>query len=113
MSLNALTATHATRYTRHIEMFNLGECTAMLKIIEGSGQPKKERSLYSAARAVRDAMKRGCLPGANVSIGHVPGKVIGYNLSAHGLFPGNHYPLLVSTQFGITKASLSELSEIA
>jgi hypothetical protein len=39
----------------------------------------------------------------------VCGSVIGYNIASSGRFGGASYPLLVETEFGIAKCSMTEV----
>lgn len=61
-------------------------------------------------RSIHRAIDAGFRIGRRVRIGRVPGAVIGYNISNAGRFGGATYPLLVETEFGITKCSMLELS---
>ena len=60
-------------------------------------------------KALLDVQRKGFIPGAAVLLGAVSGTVIGYNVAQHSEFPGIRYPLLVSTPFGVIKASPSEV----
>ena len=48
--------------------------------------------------------------GRPVRLARVPGSVIGYNISNFGRFSGASYPLLVETEYGVTKCSMREVS---
>jgi hypothetical protein len=48
--------------------------------------------------------------GCGVTIGAVPGIVIGYNIARHGAFPGARFPLLIETDFGAGKFALDEVA---
>ena len=61
------------------------------------------------SRLVRAALRRGLTIGCAVTIGVVPGTVIGYNIARQGAFPGDRYPLLVATELGTTKCCLDEV----
>lgn len=59
--------------------------------------------------AVHAAICNGYLVGRSVSIGNVPGVIVGYNIGRFGRFSGNAYPLLVRTALGVTKCTTDEL----
>ena len=61
---------------------------------------------------VRAAVRRGLTIGCVVTIGAVPGIVIGYNIARHGAFPGARFPLLIETDFGAGKFALDEVARI-
>lgn len=61
-------------------------------------------------RSINRAIDAGYRVSRKVRIGRVPGSVIGYNISHFGRFSGASYPLLVETEFGITKCSVQEVS---
>lgn len=82
-----------------------------LEVLKGGACAVSRNPLGSAAMAIKEAVRKGCLVGSRVCIGNVQGQIIGYNLSGEGRYPGNRYPVLVSTAFGVTKASLAELSD--
>ena len=56
------------------------------------------------------AIDAGYRIGRHVRLGRVPGSVIGYNISNFGRFSGASYPLLVETEYGVTKCSMREVS---
>ncbi|MCK6410008.1 hypothetical protein [Thauera sp.] len=85
--------------------------TRSLTVFEGRRDARTARTaLDTAARAIRHAIDAGFRIGRRVRIGRVPGNVIGYNISNSGRFGGAAYPLLVETEFGITKCSMLEVS---
>lgn len=59
--------------------------------------------------AILEARHKGFLIGRLVHIGHVSGTIIGYNISGSGRFRGNEFPLVVATDYGIAKFSLTEI----
>lgn len=61
-------------------------------------------------QAIGAAIASGFLCGREVSIGRVPGVIIGYNIVRHGRFAGHRYPLLVRTALGVTKCAPGELT---
>ena len=65
------------------------------------------------SRLVRAALRRGLTIGCAVTIGVVPGTVIGYNIARQGAFPGDRYPLLVATELGTAKCCLDEVRPLA
>ncbi|MFN3986791.1 MAG: hypothetical protein ACK4KV_14950 [Rhodocyclaceae bacterium] len=62
-------------------------------------------------QAINRAIRAGYRVGRRVRIGHVPGRIIGYNIGQLGRFRGSAYPLVVRTEFGIAKCSLRELEQ--
>ena len=60
--------------------------------------------------AVTHAIRTGYRVGQPVRIGRVAGRVVGYNIGAHGLFRGARYPVLVETELGFIKCSEQELA---
>ena len=59
---------------------------------------------------IRTALRRGLTIGCAVTIGIVPGTIIGYNIARQGAYPGERYPLLVATGLGTAKCCLDEVS---
>jgi len=62
------------------------------------------------ARAIRRAIRSGRGIGCAVTIGSVPGTVVGYNIARRGDFPGERFPLVIQTELGAGKFSLEEVS---
>ena len=61
---------------------------------------------------IRAAVRRGLTIGCVVTVGAIPGIVIGYNIARHGAFPGDRFPLLIETDFGAGKFALDEVVRI-
>ncbi|HNQ75902.1 MAG TPA: hypothetical protein PKM39_04610 [Pseudothauera hydrothermalis] len=61
-------------------------------------------------QAVHAAIQAGYRIGKRVRIGHVAGRVVGYNIGVYGRYSGASYPLLVKTAFGVAKCSLREVA---
>ncbi len=62
-----------------------------------------------AGLAISQAIHSGYRIGRKVRIGHVPGRIIGYNIGNFGRYRGASYPLVVKTEYGIAKCSLREV----
>lgn len=60
--------------------------------------------------SIHAAIHAGFAIGCDVHLGQVTGQVVGYNIGGYGRYTGVHYPLLVRTEFGLAKCSLSEVS---
>ncbi len=77
-----------------------------------AGQPARQQTQAQGAllrQAIHAAIAGGYLAGREVSIGRVPGVIIGYNIVRRGRFAGHRYPLLVRTALGVTKCAPAEL----
>jgi hypothetical protein len=61
------------------------------------------------AGLIHAALRRGLTIGCAVTIGMVPGTIIGYNIARQGAYPGERYPLLVATDLGTAKCCLDEV----
>ena len=79
-------------------------------VIEGSGDRTGQRLADGAGLAVRLAQEAGYRIGCLVHLGHVPGRVVGYNIARQGAYYGMLFPLLVETTFGTVKCSLAEVT---
>lgn len=64
----------------------------------------------TVGQSIHRAIDAGYRIGRHVRLGRVPGSVIGYNISNFGRFSGASYPLLVETEYGVTKCSMREVS---
>lgn len=77
-----------------------------------AGQPARQQTLAHGIllrKALHAAIASGYLSGRQVSIGRVPGVIIGYNIVRRGRFAGHRYPLLVRTALGVAKCAPAEL----
>lgn len=80
-------------------------------VIQGSGAGSGQRLNDEGARlAVRSAQQAGYRIGCAVHLGQVAGRVVGYNIARCGAYFGMFFPLLVETDLGIVKCSLTEVS---
>lgn len=79
-------------------------------VIQGSGAGSGQRLNGGARFAVRTAQEAGFHIGCAVHLGQVPGRIVGYNIARSGIYFGDFFPLLVETELGIAKCSLSEVS---
>ncbi|HQZ02282.1 MAG TPA: hypothetical protein PL024_08195 [Thauera sp.] len=85
--------------------------TQPLTVVEGSRRTSRPPTFkHSIERSVIRAIDAGYRIGQHVWIGHVAGRIVGYNIARYGRFRGERYPLLVKTEFGITKCSLNEVA---
>jgi len=85
--------------------------TPSLTVVEGSRRtPRSPIFQDTIERAVIRAIDAGYRIGQRVWIGHVAGRVVGYNIGHFGRFCGERYPLLVKTEFGVAKCSLNEVA---
>lgn len=75
-----------------------------------AAEPQPDRWRSSALDAVHNAIHAGFAIGSPVHLGHVAGRIVGYNIGAFGRYTGAGFPLLVRTEFGIAKCSVSELT---
>lgn len=71
--------------------------------------PPRRNWRASAYAAIDQAIRAGFTIGSAVRLGHVAGHVVGYNIGAYGSYTGTGYPLLVRTEYGVAKCSLSEV----
>lgn len=86
-------------------------CAHPLTVVKGSGPPshdpaRPDRVEAAVCRAIDAGYRVGCA----VLLGHVAGRVVGYNIGHYGRFSGARYPLLVKTRFGVAKCSLQEVA---
>lgn len=79
-------------------------------VIEGSGSGSRQGLAGGAGLAVRLAQEAGYRIGCLVHLGHVPGRVVGYNIARRGAYYGMLFPLLVETNLGTVKCSLAEVT---
>ncbi|HRP23282.1 MAG TPA: hypothetical protein PLF79_01185 [Thauera sp.] len=85
--------------------------TQSLSVIEGKRSENSPHPWHGGVElAVNRAIRAGYRVGRRVWIGHVAGYVVGYNIGSFGRFSGASYPLLVRTEFGVTKCSLNEVA---
>ncbi len=88
--------------------------TPRLDLVQGH---RKENVGQGWRRAVETvihaAIDAGFRIGQQVRIGRVRGSIVGYNIGATGRYSGDRYPLLVDTEFGVTKCSLHEVTACA
>ena len=85
--------------------------TQPLIVVEGSRRtPKPATRSDIIKRSVKRAIDAGYGIGQRVRIGHIAGHVVGYNIAHYGRVRGTLYPLLVKTEYGVTKCSLHELA---
>ena len=85
--------------------------TQPLSVIEGKRSENSPPPWHGGVElAVNRAIRAGYRVGRRVWIGHVAGCVVGYNIGSFGRFSGARYPLLVRTEFGVTKCSLKEVA---
>ncbi|MFT3757769.1 hypothetical protein [Thauera sp.] len=86
-------------------------CAHPLTVVEGSGRhPHAPICPDGVEIAVNRAIGAGYRVGCKVRLGHVAGRIVGYNIGHYGRFSGARYPLLVKTQFGVAKCSLQEVA---
>lgn len=86
-------------------------CSQRLKVVEGSRrQPHHPASPDGVEVAISHAIHAGYCVGRDVLVGHVAGRVVGYNIGHYGSFNGERYPLLVKTEFGVAKCGLNEVA---
>ncbi len=82
-----------------------------LVLVEGARRDEAPHRWHGTVElAVTRAIDAGFHVGRQVRIGSIPGSVVGYNIAHFGRFAGASYPVLVQTEFGVTKCSLSELA---
>ncbi len=82
------------------------------KVVNGDntcGLKKHSRGRTAVLQSVRQAIRSGFEIGRNVRVGCVAGRIVGYNIARCGSYVGDHYPLLVRTDFGVAKCRLSEV----
>ena len=85
--------------------------TRSLVVVEGTCPQSRTRSQRDpVGGSIHRAIDAGFRIGRRVRIGRVPGSVIGYNIANSGRFGGAAYPLLVETEYGVTKCSMREVS---
>lgn len=83
------------------------------KVVNGDntcGLKAHTRGRAAVLRSVQQAIQAGFEIGRSVRLGQVEGHVVGYNIARCGSYVGDHYPLLVRTDFGIAKCRLSEVA---
>jgi len=79
--------------------------------VEGSGRhPHDPIRPDGVEIAVNRAIDAGYCVGREVLLGHIAGRIVGYNIGHYGRFSGARYPLLVKTRFGVAKCSLQEVA---
>ncbi len=82
-----------------------------LIVVEGSRRSPRTATRFDIIkRSVNRAIDAGYLIGQRVQIGHISGQVVGYNIGHYGRFCGTLYPLLVRTEYGVTKCRLCEVA---
>ena len=82
-----------------------------LIVVEGSRRSPRPATRFDIIkRSVNRAIDAGYLIGQRVQIGHISGQVVGYNIGHYGRFCGTLYPLLVRTEYGVTKCRLCEVA---
>lgn len=82
-----------------------------LIVVEGSRRSPRTATRFDIIkRSVNRAIDAGYLIGQRVQIGHVSGQIVGYNIGHYGRFCGTLYPLLVRTEYGVTKCRLCEVA---
>lgn len=82
-----------------------------LIVVEGSRRSPRTATRFDIIkRSVNRAIDAGYLIGQRVQIGHISGQVVGYNIGHYGRFCGTLYPLLVRTEYGVTKCRLCEVT---
>lgn len=79
-------------------------------VIEGERPRRRQRRSPAIAEAVRSARRAGFVVGAEVLLGSIRGRVIGYNAAGLGIYHGSLFPLLVATEYGLAKCATDELS---
>lgn len=82
------------------------------KVVNGNstwGLKTHSRGRKAVLQSIRQAIQAGFEIGRNVRVGCVAGSIIGYNIARCGSYVGDHYPLLVRTDFGVAKCRLSEV----
>lgn len=85
--------------------------TQPLIVVEGSRRSPRTATRFDIIkRSVNRAIDAGYLIGQRVQIGHISGQVVGYNIGHYGRFCGTLYPLLVRTEYGVTKCRLCEVA---
>lgn len=82
----------------------------ILCLIEGNdSRPTSRREAAACAKStVHLAIAKGYVVGKRVLIGNVQGTVIGYNIANGGEYPSGSYPLVVATDYGVSKCTLAE-----
>ena len=82
-----------------------------LIVVEGARRSPRTATRFDIIkRSVNRAIDAGYLIGQRVQIGHISGQVVGYNIGHYGRFCGTLYPLLVRTEYGVTKCRLCEVA---
>ena len=85
--------------------------TQPLLVVEGLRRTPRAATRYDIVkRSINRAIEAGYGIGQSVHIGHIAGHVVGYNIAHHGRFCGSLYPLLVRTEYGVTKCRLCEVA---
>lgn len=85
--------------------------TTQLFLVEGTRRSQAPHRWHgSVEQAVIRAIQAGFRIGRRVRLGRIEGSVVGYNIGHFGRFDGASYPLLIQTEFGLTKCSLRELA---
>ena len=85
--------------------------TQPLIVVEGSRRSPRPAARFDIIkRSVNRAIDAGYHIGQRVQVGHIAGHVVGYNIAHYGRFCGSLYPLLVKTEYGVTKCSVHELA---
>lgn len=85
--------------------------TQPLIVVEGSRRSPRTATRFDIIkRSVNRAIDAGYRIGQRVQIGHISGQVVGYNIGHYGRFCGTLYPLLVRTEYGVTKCRLCEVA---
>jgi len=82
------------------------------KVVNGDnswGLKTPSRGRTAVLQSVKQAIRAGFEIGRRVRVGRVAGWVVGYNIARCGSYLGDHYPLLVRTDFGVAKCRLSEV----
>lgn len=87
--------------------------TNALVLVEGGASSSRGHHWHGCVeQSVDRAIRAGFSVGRRVRLGCVQGSVVGYNIGRFGRFSGASYPLLVRTEFGIAKCSLSEIAAV-
>lgn len=80
-------------------------------VIQGESRRRaRPRNSAAIADAVRHARRAGFVVGADVLLGTIEGRVIGYNVAGLGIYHGSLFPLLVATEYGLAKCAIDELT---
>lgn len=85
-----------------------------LVLVRGDRAMPHRRAEHPALEnLIRSLKAAGYTIGKTVRIGQVCGQIVGYNIGGFGRYTGEHYPLLVSTEFGIVKCAPDEVRRAA